>query len=104
MMLNSVDLPQPDGPITDRNSPGRTANDTLSTATKAPSAVSKCLAMPSTLSAGCVLSAVGIGFAAAGGLCMGRDCGARQGRRAARGSAGSARGDLDQLGQLRLGQ
>ena len=28
IMLNSVDLPQPDGPITARNSPGATANDT----------------------------------------------------------------------------
>ena len=28
MTLNSVDLPQPDGPITARNSPGATLNDT----------------------------------------------------------------------------
>ena len=41
MTLNSVDLPQPDGPITDRNSPGRTSNDTSSTAITGPSAVSK---------------------------------------------------------------
>ena len=32
MMLNSVDLPQPDGPITPRNSPGATVSETLSTA------------------------------------------------------------------------
>ena len=32
MMLNSVDLPQPDGPITERNSPGPTLNETSSTA------------------------------------------------------------------------
>ena len=30
--LNSVDLPQPDGPMTDRNSPGLTLKETLSTA------------------------------------------------------------------------
>ena len=28
MMLNKVDLPQPDGPITERNSPGRTESET----------------------------------------------------------------------------
>jgi len=39
MMLNKVDLPQPDGPITARNSPGATVNDTLSSAVSAPSAV-----------------------------------------------------------------
>ena len=43
MMLNSVDLPQPDGPITDRNSPGFTLNETWSTATTTPSWVSNCL-------------------------------------------------------------
>ena len=32
MMLNSVDLPQPDGPITPTNSPGATDSETLSTA------------------------------------------------------------------------
>src|SRR6185437_13564232 len=41
MMLNSVDLPQPDGPMTARNSPGATVNDMRSTATTGPSAVSK---------------------------------------------------------------
>src|SRR5690348_1395933 len=41
MTLNTVDLPQPDGPMIDRNSPGRTENDTPSTATTGPSAVSK---------------------------------------------------------------
>ena len=32
MMLNNVDLPQPDGPITARNSPGVTLNETSSSA------------------------------------------------------------------------
>src|SRR6185295_19741377 len=50
MMLNSVDLPQPDGPISDTNSPGMTSNDTSSTAVMPPSAVAKRLTMPSTLS------------------------------------------------------
>src|SRR5579872_6976373 len=48
MMLNSVDFPQPDGPITDRNSPGTTLNETWSTAVRTPSCVSKRLTMSST--------------------------------------------------------
>src|SRR6185437_8782793 len=48
MTLNSVDFPQPDGPITERNSPGLTANDTWSTAVIVPSCVSKRLTMSST--------------------------------------------------------
>src|SRR5262249_46664847 len=40
-MLNSVDLPQPDGPITARNSPGATVKEMRSTATSGPSGVSK---------------------------------------------------------------
>src|SRR5580704_677138 len=45
MMLNKVDLPQPDGPITAKNSPGATSNDTLSSAVSSPSAVTKRIAM-----------------------------------------------------------
>src|SRR5215831_9865576 len=41
MTLNSVDFPQPEGPITERNSPGRTLSETLSTAVIGPSGVSK---------------------------------------------------------------
>src|SRR5215470_4025684 len=48
MTLNSVDLPQPDGPITPTNSPGLTSNETWSTATIGPSGVSKRLTMSST--------------------------------------------------------
>src|SRR5215831_8550120 len=48
MTLNKVDLPQPEGPITARNSPGRTLNETRSTATSGPSGVSNCLTMLST--------------------------------------------------------
>src|SRR4051794_19268146 len=51
MMLNSVDFPQPEGPITDRNSPGATASETWSTAVTLPSAVSKRLTMSTTSSA-----------------------------------------------------
>ena len=40
MTLNKVDLPQPEGPITERNSPGLTSNETSSTAVIGPSAVS----------------------------------------------------------------
>ena len=32
MTLNKVDLPQPDGPMTPRNSPGATLSETWSTA------------------------------------------------------------------------
>src|SRR6516165_508481 len=46
--LNKVDLPQPEGPITARNSPGATSNDTRSIAVSAPSGVSKRLTMSST--------------------------------------------------------
>ena len=35
-MLNRVDLPQPDGPITAKNSPGATSNETLSSAITRP--------------------------------------------------------------------
>src|SRR3974390_503930 len=38
--LNKVDLPQPEGPMIERNSPCRTLNETLSTAVTGPSAVS----------------------------------------------------------------
>src|SRR5665213_500880 len=48
MMLNKVDLPQPDGPITARNSPGATSNETLSSATTSPSGVAKRITMSST--------------------------------------------------------
>src|SRR5690242_12074467 len=49
MMLNSVDLPQPDGPMIDTNSPRATRNETSSTATTEPSAVAKRLTICSTL-------------------------------------------------------
>src|SRR5580658_4899674 len=48
MVLNKVDLPQPDGPITARNSPEATLNDTLSSAVRLPSAVAKRITMFST--------------------------------------------------------
>src|SRR5215469_5149644 len=48
MMLKSVDLPQPDGPMTARNSPGATVNDMRSIATTGPPGVSKCLETSST--------------------------------------------------------
>src|SRR3984957_3806275 len=61
MTLNKVDLPQPDGPITARNSPGATVNDTLSRAVTPPSAVPKCMTMFSTASSAGPLSACGSG-------------------------------------------
>ena len=57
MMLNRVDLPQPDGPITARNSPGATSNEMWSTAVTTLSGVSKCLTMSSTTSSGATLAA-----------------------------------------------
>src|SRR5580700_2567238 len=61
MTLNKVDLPQPDGPITARNSPGATVNDTSSRAVTPPSAVPKCMTMFSTASSAGPLSACGSG-------------------------------------------
>src|SRR6202046_686691 len=61
MMLNKVDLPQPDGPITARNSPGATVNDTLSSAVTPSSALPKRMTMSSTVSSAGPLSACGSG-------------------------------------------
>ena len=51
-MLNTVDLPQPDGPMIDTNSPGATENDMPSTAITGPSRVAKRLERPSTRNSG----------------------------------------------------
>src|SRR5262245_2820805 len=48
MRLNKVDLPQPESPITPRNSPGATESETPSTAVTTPSGVSNRLVMLST--------------------------------------------------------
>src|SRR5262249_41338621 len=48
MILNRVDLPQPEGPITPTNSPGATESETPSTAVTTPSGVSNRLVMLST--------------------------------------------------------
>src|SRR5262245_5212224 len=66
-MLNRVDLPQPDGPITAMNSPGRTLSDTCSTAVSGPSGVSKRLTMSSTMRMPS-LAAVAAGLAADVGI------------------------------------
>src|SRR6266478_995711 len=50
MMLNSVDLPHPEGPMIETNSPEATANDTSSTAVIVPSLVTKLLVIRSTWS------------------------------------------------------
>src|ERR1700683_2020957 len=62
MMLNKVDLPQPDGPITARNSPGATVNDTLSSAVTPSSALPKRMTMSSTVNNAGPLSACGSGI------------------------------------------
>ena len=59
MMLNNVDLPQPDGPITARNSPGVTLNDTPSTAVSTPSGVVKRIETSSTTSSAFAAAACG---------------------------------------------
>src|SRR6266404_4135596 len=53
MILNSVDLPQPDGPIMETNSPGAMEKEMSSTAVIAPSLVLKRLVTRST-SSNCV--------------------------------------------------
>src|SRR5665213_2054035 len=62
--LNKVDLPQPDGPITDRNSPGLTPNETSSTAVSMPSGVSKRTTMSSTFRIASTLALESIGLIA----------------------------------------
>ena len=52
MMLKSVDFPHPDGPMRVTNSPASTVKDMRSTATTAPSGVSKRLATSSMTSSG----------------------------------------------------
>ena len=52
MMLNRVDLPQPDGPMTETNSPGATSNETSSTATTPSATLPKRLVTRSTASTG----------------------------------------------------
>src|SRR5215831_14843179 len=84
MMLNSVDLPQPDGPMIDTNSPGATENETSSTAVTGPSRVAKRLVTRSTSSS----------LARADPLAPALTAKARAGPRS------TARRDLDQLGEL----
>src|SRR5215472_19058290 len=62
MILNRVDLPQPDGPITDKNSPGVTVKETWSTAVIVPSGVANRLTTSSTTrNAGCVAGTTSAG-------------------------------------------
>src|SRR5437588_4417065 len=62
MILNNVDLPQPDGPMMDTNSPGAMEKEMSSTAVIAPSLVMKRLVTRSTSSrcvgCGCVATPV----------------------------------------------
>src|ERR1700675_971215 len=59
MMLKRVDFPQPEGPITERNSPGTTSKETWSTATSPPSCVSKRLKISSTTRIGSIAFSTG---------------------------------------------
>src|SRR5262245_61037291 len=60
MTLNSVVLPQPDGPITAKNSPGETLSETWSTAVSTPSGVSNRMTMSSTTRMGSTDFTLGI--------------------------------------------
>ena len=51
-MLKTVDLPQPEGPISETSSPCATLKETRSTAVMGPSGVSKRLTRSSTRSTG----------------------------------------------------
>src|ERR1041384_3505789 len=62
MMLNKVDLPQPEGPMTARNSPGATSNDMWSTAVRTPSGVANVFDTSSTTSSGAAAAARAEGF------------------------------------------
>src|SRR5665647_3473746 len=66
MTLNRVDLPQPEGPITEKNSPGLTLKETSSTAVTGPSGVSKRTTMSFTVRM--ASSICGAGAAAIGGV------------------------------------
>ena len=57
-MLNSVDLPQPEGPMQATNSPGMTLNETWSTATTAAGPSPNCLDTLSMTSCGSVAPVV----------------------------------------------
>src|SRR3984885_12465627 len=59
-MFNKVDLPQPDGPITAKNSPGATSNVTLSSAVRPSSAAPKRIVMASTARIGGAAACTGI--------------------------------------------
>ncbi len=61
MILKSVDLPQPEGPMMPTNSPGATDSETRSTAVTTPSGVSNRLTMLSTARIALAVAAAGPG-------------------------------------------
>src|SRR5260221_3429726 len=91
MTLNSVDLPQPEGPMIETNSPGATRSETSSTARMSPSLLTNFLVMCSTASNASATTGRG-GVASSSGVTRGWPW------------IASARRNLDQLGQLLLGQ
>src|SRR5215213_9337473 len=58
MIRRSVDLPQPEGPINETNSPGWIARSMPSRATVRPPEVSKTLSTPATLTTGLPLGSL----------------------------------------------
>src|SRR5579872_6599432 len=80
MMLKSVDLPQPDGPMTPTNSPCRTSSETVSSACTSPSCVMNRLLRRSTSSSGRAVAAAADAAPSSVTL-MSRRAGARDRRR-----------------------
>ena len=68
MTLNRVDLPQPDGPITPRNSPGMTSSETWSMAVSTPSGVSNRLTISSTTRMGLAAALGALGSTRSDGM------------------------------------
>src|SRR6478736_1965538 len=103
MMLNSVDFPHPDGPMTDTNSPSPTSSETPSTASSASAPSPKRLTMSVTAS---------IGAPGAGEPVPARVTVTPTGERmrspgpctSSASVAHSARRDLHELGQLLFGE
>src|ERR1051326_2119659 len=96
MILNSVDLPQPDGPMIETNSPGATENDTSSTAVIEPSRVAKRFETRSTSRRRVALGSALASVIATSGL------GCRAIRPRARKTSQLTGRNLDELGELIL--
>src|SRR3954452_14123859 len=107
MILKSVDLPQPEGPMMPTNSAGATDSETPSTAMTAPSGVSNRLVMLSTARIAPALAAAGPGCTAADStvetaITLLVPCGLTAGLARAYSTSQVARRPLVRLGRPRL--